>query len=118
MFQRKAITCAVLSALGIAIPFGVNAETKQIEVIEVTATKRSQSIQSTPVAVQAMSNEDLKDNNVGNFDDFVRYMPNVTVGSRGPGQADVFIRGMAIQPITVMLSGAQGTSPNVCIIFG
>ena len=33
-------------------------------------------------------------------------MPNVTL-YRGPGQSDVFIRGMAIQPITVMLSGAH-----------
>ena len=115
MFQRKAITCAVLSALGLSTSFLASADTKEIEVIEVTATKRVQSIQSTPVSVQAMSDEDLKDNNIGNFDDFVRYMPNVTVGGRGPGQADVFIRGMAIQPISVMLSGAQGTSPNVAL---
>ncbi|GLX80194.1 TonB-dependent receptor [Thalassotalea insulae] len=115
MFQRKAITCAVLSALGLSTSLSVYADTKELEVIEVTATKRTQNIQSTPVAVQAMSDEDLKDNNIGNFDDFVRYMPNVTVGGRGPGQADVFIRGMAIQPITVMLSGAQGTSPNVAL---
>ncbi|WP_281561425.1 TonB-dependent receptor [Thalassomonas sp. RHCl1] len=115
MFQRKAITCAVLSALGLSTPFSTMADTKEIEVIEVTATKRVQSIQSTPVSVQAMSDADLADNNIGNFDDFVRYMPNVTVGGRGPGQADVFIRGMAIQPISVMLSGAQGTSPNVAL---
>ncbi|WDE11406.1 TonB-dependent receptor [Thalassomonas haliotis] len=115
MFQRKAITCAVLSALGLSTPFSAMADTKEIEVIEVTATKRVQSIQSTPVSVQAMSDADLRDNNIGNFDDFVRYMPNVTVGGRGPGQADVFIRGMAIQPISVMLSGAQGTSPNVAL---
>ena len=115
MFQRKATACAILSALGISTPFLAIADTKEIEIIEVTATKRIQNIQSTPVAVQAMSDEDLKNNNIGNFDDFVRYMPNVTVGGRGPGQADVFIRGMAIQPITVMLSGAQGTSPNVAL---
>ncbi|WP_286234986.1 TonB-dependent receptor [Thalassotalea sediminis] len=115
MFQRKAVTCAVLSALGLSTPIFAEEDTKKVEVIEVTATKRSQNIQSTPVAVQAMSEADLKNNNIGNFDDFVRYMPNVTVGSRGPGQADVFIRGMAIQPISVMLSGAQGTSPNVAL---
>ncbi len=115
MFQRKAITCAVLSALGLSTSLSAVADNKELEVIEVTATKRTQNIQSTPVAVQAMSDEDLKDNNIGNFDEFVRYMPNVTVGGRGPGQADVFIRGMAIQPITVMLSGAQGTSPNVAL---
>lgn len=115
MFKRKAVSYAVLSALGLSITTAVSAQSNELEVIEVTATKRSQNIQSTPVAVQAMSAEALKDNNVGNFDEFVRYMPNVTVGGRGPGQSDVFIRGMAIQPITVMLSGAQGTSPNVAL---
>lgn len=115
MFQRKLVACAVLAALSGAMPAVAQTEDSGLEVIEVTATKRTQNIQSTPVAVQAMSEKDLKDNNIGNFDDFVRYMPNVTVGGRGPGQADVFIRGMAIQPITVMLSGAQGTSPNVAL---
>lgn len=97
------------------IPAAFASDKKEIEVIEVTAAKRTQNIQETPVAVSAMSEDDLKDYNIGNFDDFVRFMPNVTAGGRGPGQSDIFIRGMAIQPITVMLSGAQGTSPNVAL---
>ncbi|NNJ72083.1 MAG: TonB-dependent receptor [Enterobacterales bacterium] len=91
------------------------ARTNEIQTIVVTASKRSENIQETPIAVQAMDSAAMKDQNIGNFDDFVRYMPNVSLGGRGPGQSDVFIRGMAIQPITVMLSGAQGTSPNVAL---
>jgi iron complex outermembrane receptor protein len=91
------------------------AKEKKIETIMVTATKRTQNIQETPLAVQAVSAESIIDLNIGNFDDFVRYMPNVTSAGRGPGQSDVFIRGMAIQPIAVMLSGAQGTMPNVAL---
>ncbi len=109
---NKAILCALTTGSSFTL---LADDAKGIEIIEVTATKKSQNIQETPVTVQAMSAEDLKDQNIGNFDDFVRYMPNITVGSRGPGQADVFIRGMAIQPITVMLSGAQGTMPNVAL---
>jgi iron complex outermembrane receptor protein len=60
-----------------------------------------------------MIGEALKDQNIGNFEDLVRFMPNITLGARGPDQSDVFIRGWAIQPISVMLSGAQGTMPNV-----
>ncbi len=119
MFNRNRLTqsiiCAISAMATSAVAADVPDEAKKIETIVVTATKRSQNIQETPVAVQAMGAEELKDNNIGNMDDFVRYMPNVTVGSRGPGQADIFIRGMAIQPITVMLSGAQGTSPNVAL---
>ncbi|MCL1036121.1 TonB-dependent receptor [Shewanella submarina] len=120
MFRQNRLNQAIVCALATSASFSISADDlkdveRKIETIEVTATKRVQNIQDTAVAVQAMSAEDLKDQNVGNFDDFVRYMPNVNVGSRGPGQADIFIRGMAIQPITVMLSGAQGTMPNVAL---
>lgn len=111
-FNYSRLAAAVLAATALNIQAD---EAKQIETIEVTATKKTTNIQETPVTVDAMSAEDLKDQNIGNFDDFARYMPNVTLGGRGPGQNDVFIRGMAIQPITVMLSGAQGTMPNVAL---
>lgn len=114
----KAVICALSATVA---PYAIAQQSpekpkeKQVETIAVTATKRSQNIQETPVAVQAMSAQNLVDQNIGNFDDFARYMPNVTLGGRGPGQSDVFIRGMAIQPIAVMLSGAQGTMPNVAL---
>ncbi len=119
--SQSRLALAVCSALTITQPLlsasaiANTAEAQKIETIEVTATKRSQNIQATPVAVQALNGEALKEQNISNFDDFARYVPNITLGGRGPGQADVFIRGMAIQPITVMLSGAQGTMPNVAL---
>ncbi|WDE09723.1 TonB-dependent receptor [Thalassomonas haliotis] len=91
------------------------ADDDEIETIIVTASKRRENIQETPIAVHAMNSEALKAQNIGNFDDFVNYMPNVTLGGRGPGQADIFIRGMAIQPIVFRLSGAQGVMPNVAL---
>lgn len=115
------LALSVCTALAITQPtivanaFANTAADQKIETIEVTATKRSQNIQSTPVAVQALNGEALREQNISNFDDFARYVPNITLGGRGPGQSDVFIRGMAIQPITVMLSGAQGTMPNVAL---
>ncbi|MCJ8271672.1 MAG: TonB-dependent receptor [Psychrosphaera sp.] len=122
MFKRTLVCEAILCTLTLsAAPANavlVNAgqeEDKTIEAIIVTASKRAENIQQTPVTVQAMIGEDLKDQNIGNFDDLVRFMPNITLGGRGPGQSDVFIRGLAIQPISVMLSGAQGTMPNVAI---
>lgn len=88
---------------------------RQIEEILVTATKRAASSQSIPVAVQAVNEETLEQLNIGNFDDYVRQLPNVTFGGRGPGQSTVYIRGLAVQPITTLLSGAQGTTPNVAL---
>ncbi|HUG98961.1 MAG TPA: TonB-dependent receptor [Gammaproteobacteria bacterium] len=83
--------------------------------IIVTATKRPATAQDIPVAVLAIDGDAIKDLNIGNFDDYVRNLPVVTSGGRGPGQSTVYIRGMAVEPITVLLSGAQGTVPNVAL---
>lgn len=88
---------------------------RQLDVIVVTATKTETTAQDTPIALQAVDGETIDDLGIGNFDDYVRQLPNVSFGGRGPGQSTVYIRGMAVQPITVLLSGAQGTTPNVAL---
>ena len=113
MFNRKKLAFAVLAASTVPMTSGVQAQ--QLEEVIVTATKRAQSTQDIPVAVQALNTESLRQLNVGNFDDYVRYLPNLTSGGRGPGQSTIYIRGMAVEPITVMLSGAQGSVPNVAL---
>ena len=122
--QPSKLAFAVCSALALTQPiltsnaFANTAEEQKIETIEVTATKRSQNIQSTPVAVQALNGEALKEQNISNFDDFARYVPNITLGGRGPGQSDIFIRGMAIQPTTGgsdrLLINVQS---NICLLY-
>ncbi|MGF1454506.1 MAG: TonB-dependent receptor [Alphaproteobacteria bacterium] len=87
----------------------------RIEQIVVTATKREESSQDVPVAVTAVSGETLDDLNIGNFDDYLRYLPNVTAGGRGPGQSTIYIRGLATDTIPVQLAGANGQSPNVAL---
>ncbi len=113
MLNNKArLHQAVLSV--IAASFTVPASA-QIEEVLVTATKREENQQDVPVAVQALDGSAIDDLNIGNFDDYVRFLPNVTFGGRGPGQSTVYIRGMAVEPITVLLSGAQGSVPNVAL---
>ncbi|WP_440905278.1 TonB-dependent receptor [Catenovulum sp. SX2] len=86
-----------------------------IEVIQVTSSKRVQNMQTVPVALQALSGQTVAELNLANLDALNLYLPNVSVAARGPGQADIFMRGMAIQPIAVMLAGAQGSMPNVAV---
>jgi len=111
MFERKKLSAAIISILAST---GASAAS-EIEEVVVTATKRASSTQDIPVAVQAVTEDTLEDLAIGNFEDYIRYLPNVTAGGRGPGQNTAFIRGMAVEPITVMLSGAQGTAPNVAL---
>jgi len=91
------------------------AQSRQVEEIVVTATKKEENSQDVSVTVQALESETLKDINVSNFDEYIEYLPNVTSGGRGPGQSTIYIRGMAVDPITVLLSGAQGSTPNVAL---
>ncbi|MFO7762756.1 MAG: TonB-dependent receptor [Wenzhouxiangellaceae bacterium] len=88
----------------------------EIERIVVTATKTEEvDLQAAAITVQALGEEDLFEQNIGNFDDLRNNVPGLNAASRGPGQQTIFIRGMAVQPITVLLSGAQGTQPNVAL---
>jgi len=89
---------------------------KEIERITVTATKtEAVDQQSAALAIQAVDERALDEMNIGNFDDLKNNVPGLNSASRGPGQQTIFIRGMAIQPITTLLSGAQGTQPNVAL---
>lgn len=88
----------------------------EVDRIVVTATKTEEvDLQAAPVTVQALGAEELNEQNIGNFDDLRNTVPGLNAASRGPGQQTIFIRGMAVQPITVLLSGAQGTQPNVAL---
>jgi len=89
---------------------------REIETIVVTATKTEEvSLQEAPLTVQAVDERELDRQNIGNFDDLRNSVPSLNAASRGPGQQTIFLRGMAVQPITVLLSGAQGTQPNVAL---
>lgn len=91
-------------------------QSREVDRMVVTATRtEATDMQSTPLAVQAMDGETLDEMGVDNFDDLQASMPGISAASRGPGQQTIFIRGVAVQPITVLLSGAQGTQPNVAL---
>lgn len=114
MLKQRALATTILTATAFTAA-GATVAAAQVETITVTATKREQTAQSIPVTVNAVSEETIKELEIDNFDDYVRYLPGVTAGGRGPGQSTAYIRGMAVQPITVLLSGAQGTTPNVAL---
>lgn len=117
---HQAVLCALAASAATGLLYAADDEEEEqprgLEVIQVTAARAGeQDIQTMPIAVDAISTRDMHEMNIGSFDDIVKYQPKISLGGRGPGQSTVFLRGMAIQPITVLLSAAQGTSPNVAI---
>jgi len=86
-----------------------------ISEVIVTAQRRSESAQNVPIAIQALTGETLKQLNVTTFDDYVKYLPNVTAASNGPGQGQIYMRGLATTEDGLQSSGATGSFPNVAV---
>jgi iron complex outermembrane recepter protein len=86
-----------------------------IQEITVTAQRRSENVQNVPITIQALTAETLTQLSVTTLDDFVRYLPNVTVASNGPGQGNIFMRGLSVGAAGSQSSGTIGGFPNVAI---
>ena len=86
------------------------------EVVTVTAQRRNQNLQDVPISIQVLSGDTLKKLNIENFDDMLRQLPNVTAGGFGPGQDNVYMRGLSIGGDEgEQGGGGVGSFPNVAI---
>lgn len=112
--KRTKLNCAVLAALA-ATPVYAQEEAgkARIETIEVTATKRSESIQEIPVSVSALNGDALENLGVDNFQDYVEFLPNVVFQGTGPGQNEIYIRGAATSQTNISVSSVQALQPSV-----
>ncbi len=86
-----------------------------LQVITVTAQRRTQSMQDVPISMQAFTSQTLKQLNIATFDDYVKYLPNVSTQNNGPGQNEVFMRGLSAGAQASQGSGSTGLFPNVAI---
>jgi iron complex outermembrane recepter protein len=87
----------------------------QIQEIVVTAQRRSENIENVPISIQALTGETLSQLNVTNFDDLVKYLPNVSASSNGPGQSQIFMRGLSVGDQGTQSGGSINGFPNVAI---
>ena len=69
----------------------------RLEEIVVTATKRSQALQDVPVAVTAISSEEIAARGFTNYSDYINTVPNMYMQDTGPGDAQIYIRGLVAQ---------------------
>jgi outer membrane receptor protein involved in Fe transport len=107
----------LVSSIALAIGASVLATSAnaQLEEIVVTATKRAESAQDIPVAIQAISSEALDELGVNTFDEYVKYLPNVVQQGRGPGRNEIYIRGVATEQSSNTVSSVQGSAPAVAL---
>lgn len=88
-----------------------------IEEIIVTARKTEESVQDVPIAITALSSEQLQSSTIRTLSDLTGYIPNATInedGGRGGGGALIQIRGISAtrsddnsfdSPVAVMIDG-------------
>jgi len=81
----------------------------------VTANRREENLQDVPITVQVMTGVTLAELHATNFDDFVSYLPGVTAHGTGPGQSNIYIRGLATSEPGLQLAGADRAFPNVAV---
>ena len=117
-FQRTKINQAVLAAMAGMVAGHAAAqesETRGIEEVVVTATKRAASTQDIPIAVQALTEDAMRDMGVTNFTDYLIQLPGITAGGSGPSQNTIYIRGVASTTPTLTTAGVAGLAPNVAL---
>jgi len=118
-YKLSSAIAAVLSVQSIAAygqtAAGGAAASEGIQEVVVTAQRREESIQNVPITVQALTSESLKQLNVANLDDFVKYLPGVTQATNGPAQGEVYIRGISVGAGGGQGGGTTGALPAVAI---
>lgn len=98
--NKSAISAAIsLALLPIASSQVSAQQSVQLEEITVTAQRREESLQDVPVAVTALSPEQLESNGVATLVDVARFAPNTTLQvSRGTNTTlTAYIRGIGQQ---------------------
>ncbi len=94
------------TTLGLAITTAVatspvaQSQELALEEIIVTATKREVSLQDTPLAITAFSEEQITQQRFKNFADYVGQIPSLAVSDRQPGAKSVIMRGCAAQGLS------------------
>ncbi len=122
MKTNSTLSCSIAMILGTQAAGMVRAATADadtaadaIQEITVTAQRRTENMQDVPIQIQALTAETLTQLNVSTFDDFVKYLPNVTSASNGPGQGVIFMRGLATSTLATQGSSGIGSFPNVAV---
>src|SRR5262249_882187 len=105
------------SAAAAAAPAAGGSDTGSDALAEITvpAQRRTENMQDVPISMSAFTAEALQQLNIQTFDDYIRYVPSVTSASNGPGQNEIFMRGLSAGSQPSQGSASTGLWPNVAI---
>jgi iron complex outermembrane recepter protein len=95
---------AALAAPGIAAAQQAAAGSTELQEVVVTATKRTTTLQETPISITAVSGDDILRRGFTDMNALLEQIPGVAFQTVGPGRTNFSMRGM---------SGSGGSSPTV-----
>jgi len=101
-----ALSAHVGTCYGQAAPGG-------LEEVVVTAQRRAESAQDVPITIQALTGDSLAQMSITTFDDVIKLLPNVTFSSNGPGQGNIYMRGLSVGFAGSQSSASINPFPNV-----
>ena len=88
---------------------------EELQEVIVTANRREENLQNVPMTIQVLTGETLAKLNATTFDDFVKFLPAVTAHGVGPGQNNIYVRGLGTAASGIQGSGVGSTFPNVAV---
>ncbi len=99
---RRELSLAISAATlaGTATAQAQEAAEQRLEEIIVTATKRDLRLQETPLAITAITDEEISFQRFDKFNDYVGQIPGLALSERQPGANSVIMRGCAAQGLT------------------
>ena len=101
-----AFACATTSALAQIAAEGASSA---LDEIVVTANKRSEKLQDVPASVVAITTEQLKTQNIRDFDDLINVAPNLTITKTSqPGNNSINMRGVGTYSLDRLADQRRG----------
>jgi iron complex outermembrane receptor protein len=89
------ITYVICSISPAELQADAGAESTYLEEVIVTATRRETSLQNTPIAITAVTGEQLQAMGYSSLRDFIEAVPSVTALNIGPADTRLVIRGLS-----------------------
>ena len=114
--HRITLAAALLAALPAAFPVlaqqAVKADDGKVETVTITATKRIQPLQATPIAISVISGTALEESNLNNLEAISAQVPTVNFRTNASNKdAALFIRGVGT------ISTSAGVEPTVSTVL-
>jgi outer membrane receptor protein involved in Fe transport len=109
------LTPRTVRILAIAPHASAALQDDEAQEVIVTANRRIEAAQDVPISIQVLTNATLAKLNVSTFDDFVGYLPGVTAHGVGPGQNNIYVRGLGAGETGTQGGGFVASFPSVAV---